>query len=542
MEAKGTDSRTGWLVVAAAFLCTFTVMGVTYSFGATFSTLQAEFDTASALTSMFFAITTFVYFFLGLFTGRIADKFGPATVVRVGAVAMAAGLVLTSRVNSVWLGFITYGLGVGIGVACSYVPMVATVGAWFERDRTKALGVAVSGIGVGTLVGAPLATWLVDEYGWRTTYVILGLASFVLLMIASFGAKRPPIAVDAGPLPSLRPLMNNPTFVRLYVSMLITTMALFVPFVYIDDYLTELGGSGGSWLISIIGVTSVVGRLGLGALASKMPLMGLYRGSFLVMGLSFTIWLVAGDSMVMLVVFSVVLGVSYGGFIALAPAVAVRLFGPVGLGGILGALYSAAGIGVLIGTPLTGALIDRFGYTTAISTSLVLALTGAFILMLIPSDSPEGLLAGTKPAGADLDRARLNGLPELFQRIAVLEDDNHQVLERTARDAFGERRDVLAMAARFSADHRDTAIECFDEVMGLGAEFTDIGDTATDTAADLVADRAQATSQMQLTALDLLDSDTLHSEAREELRWWLDRSVSQWNALEGAGVVVSTSN
>ena len=154
MEAKGTDSRTGWLVVAAAFLCTFTVMGVTYSFGATFSALQTEFDTASALTSMFFAITTFVYF-----TGRIADKFGPATVVRVGAVAMAAGLVLTSRVNSIWLGFITYGLGVGIGVACSYVPMVATVGAWFERDRTKALGVAVSGIGVGTLVGAPLATW-----------------------------------------------------------------------------------------------------------------------------------------------------------------------------------------------------------------------------------------------------------------------------------------------------------------------------------------------------------------------------------------------
>ena len=161
-------------------------------------------------------------------------------------------------------------------------------------------------------------------------------------------------------------------------------------------------------------------------------------------------------------------------------------------------------------------------------------------------DQSNGLavLDNARPAITDsnLDRARLNGLPELFQRIAILEDDNHQVLERTARDAFGERRDVLAMAARFSADHRDTAIECFDEVMGLGAEFTDIGDTATDTAADLVADRAQATSQMQLTALDLLDSDTLHSEAREELRWWLDRSVSQWNALEGADVVASTSN
>jgi hypothetical protein len=140
-----------------------------------------------------------------------------------------------------------------------------------------------------------------------------------------------------------------------------------------------------------------------------------------------------------------------------------------------------------------------------------------------------------------LDPSRLNGLPELFQRIAVLEDDNHQVLERIARNAEGERRDVLAMAARFSSDHRDTAIECFDEVMQLGAEFTDIGDTSSDTSGDQVTDRASTTSIMQLAALDLLAGGTLHPEAAEELRWWLDRSVGQWNALERAGIVDDAS-
>ena len=87
----------------------------------------------------------------------------------------ASPSLATSRVQSIWVGYVTYGLGVGIAVACAYVPMVATVGAWFVRRRTTALGVAVAGIGVGTLVLAPLSERLIDAYGWRTAYVVLGI-------------------------------------------------------------------------------------------------------------------------------------------------------------------------------------------------------------------------------------------------------------------------------------------------------------------------------------------------------------------------------
>src|SRR5450756_1344948 len=90
---------------------------------------------------------------------------------------MSSGLLLTSRVHTLWAGYLTYGIGVGIGVACGYVPMVAVVGGRFERRRTFALGLAVAGIGTGTLVGGPLAGALISRYGWRTTYVIFGVAS-----------------------------------------------------------------------------------------------------------------------------------------------------------------------------------------------------------------------------------------------------------------------------------------------------------------------------------------------------------------------------
>jgi MFS family permease len=139
-----------WVVVAAAFVSTFTVFGIAYSFGAFFTPMADEFGADSSATSIFFAITAFLYFLLGAITGPIADRIGPRRVLIVGGVCMTLGLYATSRVDSLWLGYLTYGLGVGIGVACGYIPMVAAVGQWFERGRTAALGVAVAGIGMGT--------------------------------------------------------------------------------------------------------------------------------------------------------------------------------------------------------------------------------------------------------------------------------------------------------------------------------------------------------------------------------------------------------
>jgi len=382
------DSGAGWLVVAATFVSTFTVFGVAYSFGSFFVPMADEFGSPRGAIALFFSITTFLYFGLGVVTGRISDRIGPRPVLLFGAVCLVVGLLATSRVQSLWVGYLTYGIGVGIGVACAYVPMVATVGLWFERRRTAALGVAVAGIGVGTLVVVPLAEYLIDRRGWRDTYLIMAAGAAVLLGLAAIGAKRPTSA--GGPaevLPLGQVLGGSRAFAVLYASSMSLVVALFIPFVFLGDYLTEQDIDGSAaLLVGTIGLSSVVGRLALGALASRVPPMRLYQGSFLVVALSFLIWIAAGTSYGLLVVFAIVLGVAYGGFIALAPAVAAELFGPVGLGGVLGALYTAAGIGGLIGPPLAGALIDRSGYTPALIGAFVFALIGFLILIPLRPD------------------------------------------------------------------------------------------------------------------------------------------------------------
>ncbi len=363
-------------------LSTFAVFGVTYSFGAFFTAIREEFGVSNSEVALLFAITTFVYFMLGVITGRLADRFGPRPVLLFGAAVLVASLLITSRVTEIWIGYITYGTGVGIGVACAYVPMVAVVGAWFEKHRSSALGVAVAGIGLGTLIGAPSSKALINAYGWRTGYVIIAIVAGALLVIASFGAKRPPASANPGPLPTLWKLISNGRFFMLYVAAFLLTLSLFVPFVYLDDYLEGYGSERGALLIGLIGAASIVGRLGFGALGAQLSLMRLYQLAFAILAGSFLIWLYADGNFGQLVIFTMVIGVGYGGFIALSPAVAAQMFGPVGLGGVLGALYTAAAFGGLIGPPIAGELIDQRGYNTVIETALWISVATLPVLLL----------------------------------------------------------------------------------------------------------------------------------------------------------------
>lgn len=380
-QGQRLDSAAGWAVASSAALATFAVFAVSYSFGVVLDSIRIEFGIGTGLAALLFAIPTFVFFVLGVFTGQLGDRYGPRRVLLAGAIALGAGLWATSLAQELWLAITTYSLGVGIAVACAYVPMVSAVGGWFERQRAAALGVAVAGIGLGQFVGAPTAEWLIGRYGWRDTYQVLAVVATGLLLMALFAARRPPVEAPHSEMPSVRRLLHNRRFTLLYLSMMLLSSSLFVPIIFIKDYLQDLGKPGGEWLIGIIGLASLLGRLALGALGTVLPLMRLYQISYTVMGLSYLIWLFAGDNYTLLVIYSLVMGSSYGGFIALSPAVAAELFGLAGLGGVLGALYTAAGIGGLAGPPLAGLLIDDAGYRFTIVMAMAAALLSVPLLI-----------------------------------------------------------------------------------------------------------------------------------------------------------------
>src|SRR5271154_4020925 len=128
LESAEVDSARAWVVLGAAFVTGFTIFGIAYSFGAFFKPIAEEFGAGRGATSALFSITAFTYFVLSSVPGPLADRFGPRPVLATGAIVMGLGLALTSRIDRLWLGYLTYGSGVGVGGACGYVPMIAAVG------------------------------------------------------------------------------------------------------------------------------------------------------------------------------------------------------------------------------------------------------------------------------------------------------------------------------------------------------------------------------------------------------------------------------
>jgi MFS family permease len=376
------DSPRAWRMVAAAFVAMFSVYGVAYGFGAFFKPMAAEFGAARSSTSAIFSITVLVWATLGPVSGHLSDRFGPRVVVAGGAIVMGLGLALTAAIDRLWLAYFTYGLGVGIGIACAYIPMLAVVGGWFLKRRNTALGIAVAGIGFGTVFGAPIAAALISHLGWRHTYLVLAAATTVILLGCAFAAERPPVHVAPVKF-HFGDAIRTPAFGFLYASSVVVSMALFVPFVYLPAFAHDHGASdfASAALVGVIGGASVIGRMGLGTLADRVGVVRLYQGSFLVLALSYGIWLVANSYSTM-VLFALVMGAGYGGYVALSPAVLAHLFGTQRLGTVLGALYTSGGFGAMVGPPLVGMIIDRTGsYRVAIGAAFAVAMI-AFALLL----------------------------------------------------------------------------------------------------------------------------------------------------------------
>jgi MFS family permease len=404
----------GWRVVAGAFLCMSTGFAIVYSFAAFFGSLEAEFGAQRGDTSLVFSIPAFLYFFLGLPAGLIGDRIGPRPVVIGGLLVVALGLVAASQARSLWQVYLGYSLGVGIGVGFSYVPSVAAVQRWFVRRRGTAGGIAVAGIGVGTLVGAPLAHELIAMIGWRNTYLVLAAVTAVSAIVAGVLVMPDPHHYGLGPdgdppvegvlhgAPSgfgLPDAVRTGPFWAIYVSALLMSFGLFVPFAHLVPYARDIGlGTGfGVLLITLLGVGSTAGRFLFASVTSWLGRRLSFAMMLLGAGAMSVFWSFSTNGP-MLIAFALLFGAFYGGFVAIAPSLAADYFGGRSLGAIIGALYSGVGIGALFGSPVAGYAYDFFGsYKGAILGGAALCFVAFAVMLATPEPSAWLARRGSSP-------------------------------------------------------------------------------------------------------------------------------------------------
>jgi MFS family permease len=280
-------------MAGVAFVVGFIVFGVLYSFGVFLEPFMTDLGASRSATSALFSISSSAFYFLGPVTGWIGDRWGPRLVTAVGAAAMTASLGATALVDSVWTAYVTYGLSVGLGAACAYIPTFAVLGGWFDRWRIRALSIAATGTGCGMLVLPPLAAVLIEHMGWRGAIVVVAILSGFCLTICAVLVCAAPASATPDAAKSLGSTLQSRAFVLIYTSWIFGTMALFVPFIFLPTFATGRGADpvAASWLISVIGGASIVGRLCIGYATNSIGPLQVYKVSILAMAGSYVIWL-----------------------------------------------------------------------------------------------------------------------------------------------------------------------------------------------------------------------------------------------------------
>lgn len=373
--------RQAILTVVAAFTLTFTGCGLNFAFGVyqeLYETIGGPFQDVSAAQIDLIGTLAVSLMTIGApLASAWAKSYGPCKVTLLGGTLFAAGNVLASFGTQLWHFILTQGVLLGCGTCLTYIPSVTVAPAWFDKRRGLALGIALSGTGVGGLVWAPALRALNSAFGFRNTLRLTGGISFLLICASGLILKWDPESQRQNEMNAKRnfkiPLVNwNIARSRMFMvkaaAATLQAAAYYTPIYFFSSYARALGFSAiaGANFIAMSNGLSAAGKVVLGYAADRYGRLNVLLVCTLISAISIlALWLPSSmlgngqNVSAIFIVFAVIYGVTAGVYVSLFPTVLAELFGVQHFASINGFLYMLRGIGTLVGTPVAGALIRQ---------------------------------------------------------------------------------------------------------------------------------------------------------------------------------------
>jgi MFS family permease len=291
----------GWVVVAVAFVTMGIGVNARTAFSLLFPPILEEFHWERGVTAAAFSIGFFSSILISPYTGRLVDRFGPRLVIPAASVIVAAGLALATAVTQPWHLYLTLGvMVVGASVLLSYIGHSLFVPLWFVRRRGLAVGIAFSGVGVGSVLLFPWVQTLINAAGWRQACWTLAILMVAILVPLNFLLQRHkpqdlglepdgdarPAADGSGRQPvdtivdrewtaidwTVRRAMRTARFWWLVAGFSTGLYSWYAIQVHQTRYLTENGFSSeiAAFALGLVGLTGIAGQIGLGALSDRI--------------------------------------------------------------------------------------------------------------------------------------------------------------------------------------------------------------------------------------------------------------------------------
>jgi MFS family permease len=379
----------GWVIVIAAMSAYIVVSGSMFALSVFIKPMTADLDWTRANVTLGMGILLMVGCFLAILTGYLTDRFGPKMIVFAGGLVYTVGFFLASRVNQVWEFYATYGLLLGIGNGCMFVPLTSTITRWFVDKRGLALGLFYAGGGIGGLILTPLIQAVISANDWRAGWVTLAALSAVLILPAALFLRKEPASMGLLPLgadettgPEGRPsgltvdvptgpTTSDYTFVEAVRSAKLGLFGLgsFLTFggillaqINLVAYATDKGilAATAATAMGLVAGVNGFGRFAMGAIADKL---GIRRTMMITVFLVAVVlfYLNSVNTAWMLFLFAIPFGFLAGGFLTIMPLALAELFGTAALGAIMGVVGLFAAIGPAFGPAIGAAIYDRTG-------------------------------------------------------------------------------------------------------------------------------------------------------------------------------------
>ncbi len=403
----------GWWIVAGTWVLQAVQGSLLFlSIGAYFDQLQATFGWSRTALSGAFSLSRVESGLLGPLHGYWVDRYGPRLVLRVGTVIFGVGFLLLSRIDSLWQFYGAF-LIIAIGASLAgFLTLNTALANWFIRRRARAMGIAQTGLGVAGIVAVGVA-WLLETYGWRTTFVIAGVLILVIgLPISAVFHHRPE---DVGLLPdgrlpqddlrqvggdgptrdmrdevdfTLREAMRDRSF---WFISLGHGAALFVVAglqAHLVLHLRDLGWTltGAAAIVPLLTITSVVGQLASGTFGDRYSKRMIAAGAML--GHAAAMFLLSfSTARAVIIIAAMVHGLAWGARGPLMTAIRAEYYGRRNFAKIMGTSSLVVQLGTVIGPLLAGIIFDRTGsYQIAFLT--LGSLTGVSAIFFVLARRP----------------------------------------------------------------------------------------------------------------------------------------------------------
>jgi OFA family oxalate/formate antiporter-like MFS transporter len=411
----------GWVVVAGAWISTFVCSMSLGTFGVFLPELakpvsEGGLGQTKGMLSGAYSLNMIVVAISALAAGMLVDRIGLRRVMLIGGVIAVAGFILLSQTTHIWQFYLFYGMIAPAGVAFAHiVPSISTVRRWFMRHAALAVGIAMTGSGLGVVVFALVMGAMLGDIGWQNSYLAMGAIIFVGVAVGAFLMKKDPESVGAHPdgrKPTEEEMASRSDYsardVTWSIKHVLKTRTWWLFMCAQFYYVAVLGFIGhikawgmeevmvSDWtatsMISILVGAAVVSRLVVGALSdwtmrrykvTRKPAM--FICLFLItIGCIVATQTGAGNTAGLASV-AVLVGLGYGIGMAMYPTYLGDLFGVKSVPKLFGVMYVfTAGIFGALGPSLYGFISDGLGsYNIAFLITAVLCVISSISLYLI---------------------------------------------------------------------------------------------------------------------------------------------------------------